>query len=515
MNHAHSLFINVWAPANNTTTTNPALPVKVWLYGGGNAAGGISNPTYDGCTAVASQDSVIQVSINYRLGPLGFLYSRSLGLTGNQGVQDQLLGLRWVQDNIGAFGGDPSRVLLFGQSAGAFDAFVISSLPQAPSLVSAVALESGAGIHLLGANAAQARADALAGALNCGAADAACVRAAPVSALLAAYAGEAAAAAVPGSSVSSALGLVVDGDVVAAQPLEAGLKVPALAGSTTDEGTLFLLARFLTAILEVNATTYDDFLTSTFGTSVEAQRVNQTYALSKYPGLGAQPVISAMSAIITHSQFRCPTRRFLRRAVEAGMPVWTYRYGVTCCAHAAGKRSSGVLIHCPNIYYSFNHTLTCPWYPTIPSAALTLLGSTHTAEIPFVFGGTDGLPRPNGNCSLTDGEKALSAKMLAAWDSMASSADPGSGWPRYDSSSSMGINVVGDEFEAAVVDYSMCDFWDSFDSSNSTSGGGATSNGTESGPSSSGAVTSSRLEPERRMMAWVLSFALMLLCLGG
>lgn len=155
---------------------------------------------------------------------------------------------------------------------------------------------------------------------------------------------------------------------------------------------------------------------------------------------------------------------------------------------------------------SFNHTLTCPWYPTIPSGALSLLGSTHTAEIPFVFGGTDDMPRPNGNCSLTDGEKALSVKMMAAWNSMAIDANPGADWPRYNTSSSMGINVVGDDFAAGEVDYSMCDFWDSFD--NTTSSGG---NSTGSG---SGTTTSEGSLLGRNVMAWS-SLAAALLALIG
>lgn len=261
------------------------------------------------------------------MGPLGFLYSPGLDLAGNQGVQDQLLGLRWVQENIGAFGGNASRVLLFGQSAGGFDTFVLSSLPQAPSLMSAAVLQSGAGINLSTTAAAQAQGDAFVRGLNCSTTDVACARDASVSAISTAYAAT--------NPSITALGLVVDGSTIAAQPLEAGLKVPAIAGSTTDEGTLFLLAQFTTSILTINATTYDGFLTSTFNSSEEIQKVNQTYALSKFQGAGAQPVLDAMSAIITHSQFRCPTRRFLRQAVQDGMPVWTYRYD-THCSHKDG-----------------------------------------------------------------------------------------------------------------------------------------------------------------------------------
>ena len=85
--------------------------MKVWIYGGGNTAGSISDPTYNGCNLAT--DSIV-VSINYRLGPLGFLALDSAGIGGNFGIQDQLLGLSWVQKNIQAFGGDPVSVALAG-----------------------------------------------------------------------------------------------------------------------------------------------------------------------------------------------------------------------------------------------------------------------------------------------------------------------------------------------------------------------------------------------------------------
>lgn len=439
LTNRQSLFINVWAPANATTGSN--LPVKVWLFGGGNQAGGISNPTYDGC---AASESVIQVSINYRVGPMGFLSLQSLNLPGNQGIQDQLLGLQWVKENIAAFGGNSSKVLLFGQSAGALDAFIISSLPQAPSLISAAILESGAGSNLSTIADVEAQNEAFVKGLNCSTTDIACLRDAPISAINASS-----------TAISGSLGVVVDGTIIPSQPLQQGLKVPAMAGSTTDEGTLFLLAQYQTGILDLNATSYNQYLTSSFGPL--AQQINQTYPLTNYES-ATQPVLAAMSAVMTHSRFRCPTRRFLRQAVQDGMPVWTY---------------------------SFNHTLTCPWYPTIPSIALPLLLSTHTAEIPFVFGGTDRMPRPNGNCSLTAGEKALSTKMMAAWDSMAAIAKPGGDWPQYNSENSMGVNVVGDDFSAGTVDYSMCDFWDRIQLNMTSSGGNGSGSGrpTNQGPS--------------------------------
>jgi para-nitrobenzyl esterase len=80
------------------------LPVKIWLYGGGDMTGGISNAMYDGCNAAKD---VVQVNINYRVGPLGFLALEKSKIEGNFGVQDMLLALRWIKANIESFGGDP------------------------------------------------------------------------------------------------------------------------------------------------------------------------------------------------------------------------------------------------------------------------------------------------------------------------------------------------------------------------------------------------------------------------
>ena len=102
-----SLYINVWRPANTTSTSK--LPVKVWFYGGSDTAGGISDAMYNGCELAT--DAVV-VSANYRLGPFGWLSLLSANLTGNFGTQDQLLALQWVQENVADFGGDPVSPLL-------------------------------------------------------------------------------------------------------------------------------------------------------------------------------------------------------------------------------------------------------------------------------------------------------------------------------------------------------------------------------------------------------------------
>lgn len=151
----------------------------MWIHGGGNTAGSMSNPTYNGCNLAT--DSVV-VSVNYRLGPLGFLALESFGIGGNFGIQDQLLALSWVKTHIQAFGGDPvgraielgtwtnntqSKIVLFGQSAGALDVYVIASLPQAPSLIRGAIAQSGGGAGLPSKAAVDVFATKYAASLNC------------------------------------------------------------------------------------------------------------------------------------------------------------------------------------------------------------------------------------------------------------------------------------------------------------------------------------------------------------
>ena len=114
------LFVNVWTSA---TSPNERRPVMVWIYGGGFTSGGADCAVYDG--AALAKKGVVLVSVNYRVGPLGFLAHPELTkesedhASGNYALLDQVAALRWVRKNIAAFGGDPNRVTIFGQSAGA------------------------------------------------------------------------------------------------------------------------------------------------------------------------------------------------------------------------------------------------------------------------------------------------------------------------------------------------------------------------------------------------------------
>ncbi|KAI0382797.1 alpha/beta-hydrolase [Hypomontagnella monticulosa] len=424
------LFVHVWAPASATPKSK--LPVKVWLYGGSNEGGGISDPTYNGCFSAV--DSIV-VSINYRLGPLGFLAMSDLGLTGNYATMDQLLGLRWVQENVAGFGGDPDRIVLFGESAGAIDGFIIATLPEAPQLIRAAALESGAGRELATVADSKVWYSYFMDAMNCTEPELSCLRNAPVSAL------QAAMAAMPDSGVvtvntalinngtRSTWTSLIDGKVIKEQPSAAGVSVPTLIGSNAEEGSLFVLGKYgLTGQIEkLNQTDYDAFLNYNFGPL--AARVNETYSLSLFNGSAA----AAMTTVLTEVSYKCPAHRALLNAEKRGIPMWTYR---------------------------FAHVPSCPWFSGILPAYIPLLGATHSSEIPFVFNFTSSMPPPNGNCTFSESEQTMSHQMSRAWTNMAKIGKPGdeSIWPAWSSNGSLGV-VFEDSMNPAVVDYKSCAFW--------------------------------------------------------
>ena len=137
------LYLNVWTPAR---APNEKLPVMVWFYGGAFVQGSGSLPSFDGETL--AHRGVIVVTLNYRLGPLGFLALPALNnespdhVSGNSGLLDMIAALRWVQDNIAAFGGDPQNVTIFGQSAGAVGVNAMMASPLARELFRRAIIQS-------------------------------------------------------------------------------------------------------------------------------------------------------------------------------------------------------------------------------------------------------------------------------------------------------------------------------------------------------------------------------------
>jgi len=137
------LFLNVWTPAK---APQDKLPVYVFIHGGGFSIGAGSQPLYEGSTLAKS--GVVVVTLNYRLGTLGFLPSKAAyqkyGTTGNWGMLDMMEALKWVQNNIESFGGDPARVTIGGESAGSFAVSTLINSPKAKGLFSQAIMESGA-----------------------------------------------------------------------------------------------------------------------------------------------------------------------------------------------------------------------------------------------------------------------------------------------------------------------------------------------------------------------------------
>jgi para-nitrobenzyl esterase len=139
------LYLNVWAPSERR-----AQPVLVWIHGGAFTTGSGSVPIYDG--AALAREGIVVVTINYRLGALGFLahpeLTKEAGASGNYGLLDAIAALRWIEKNIGAFGGDPHRVTIAGQSAGAAMVLDLVDSPLAKGLFARAIAESGAGLGI-------------------------------------------------------------------------------------------------------------------------------------------------------------------------------------------------------------------------------------------------------------------------------------------------------------------------------------------------------------------------------
>lgn len=137
------LYLNIWTPHPRALPARRQLPVMVWLHGGSNANGYSHEPNYIGMP-LAMQGAVV-VSINYRVGLLGFFTHPALGddATGRQGLFDQLAALRWIKANVARFGGDPARITVFGESAGGTDIAVLAAMPQAKGLIARAIIQSG------------------------------------------------------------------------------------------------------------------------------------------------------------------------------------------------------------------------------------------------------------------------------------------------------------------------------------------------------------------------------------
>jgi para-nitrobenzyl esterase len=384
------LSLNVWTPELPGDATGPGRPVMVFIHGGGFTSGSGSVFLYRGGELVRNGDAVV-VTINYRLGALGFLGHRDLadpdGLLGNWGLHDQLAALRWVRENIASFGGDPDAVTVFGESAGGFSVAALLGLPAAKGLFRRAIVQSG-GAHVHTRDQAEASAERLAAMLGA----AACTREAferiPAAELVAATEELGRRRPDPGMIPLPFLP-AVDGVFLPRHPLVAVADgsaegVDLLIGTNRDELTLFGLGN--PALMALDA----DGVTSWVGNAA--------------PDLSAPRVMDAYRSARSARGESCEPHAMW---VAVGTDI-VFRWPSLQLAAAHGSRGAASYV------YLFD------WESP---AFGGILGSCHALELPFVFGAVR-LPVVQVFSGQGPAVEALSSAMQRAWLAFASTGDP-------------------------------------------------------------------------------------------
>ena len=414
------LNLNVYTP---TLRRGSDRPVLVWIHGGGLVQDGARN--YDG-TKLAADGAVI-VTINYRLGALGFLAHPALashGAAGNYGLMDQQAALRWVQRNIARFGGDPRDVTLAGESAGGLSVLAQMVSPGARGLFQKAIVQSGTfALNQRPLAAAEASGETFAQSVGCPDQTAACLRSVPVSKLVDNFGVE-----IPG---------VVDGSVLT-QPIDTALargqfaRVPVINGITHDEELLFVAGLGLTVSQGTNIplagdptdpANYQANIAEALGvTLARAAVIANEYPLSAYPS-----PVAAFSLLVSDASFACPALQVDR---------WTAARGAATYAYQFNDDNAPV---------------------NIVGGSLGL--STHGTELPYLF------DQPNAPfpAMLKPDQQKLAASMRAAWASFAASGNPSTralSWPSVGSETRVLSFVplqskVTTDFAAAH----HCSFW--------------------------------------------------------
>jgi para-nitrobenzyl esterase len=414
------LSLNVWTPV----TTAAPRPVMVWIHGGSFTGG--SGKIYDAGWLVTRGD-VIVVTINYRLGTLGFLAHPALGpagAVGNYGLQDQQAALRWVKDNIHDFGGDPNRVTVAGESAGGMSVCDHLVAPGSRGLFSAAIIQSAPCQAQADLPTAELRSVDYAAKVGCGdpktAAD--CLRALPVDKLrepVTFY--DVGDDALPGP-VSRSAALPVDAVTAIAQHDAA--RVPVLIGTNRDEFTLFVALQYLRAGKVFTAEQYPQLLRDTFGPNAVA--VGEHYPLSDYHG----NVPSAYAAAVTDGVFACVNERMANDLARVG-PVYAYEFNDRDAPAPEAMRD-----------------LPFP------------VGASHSLELRFIFevGGAEPLDRA---------QQGLSDQMLDYWSGFITDGSPDTAgqpqWPPLGSDDAaqpwMSLQPDGSRVVTTFDDTHQCAFW--------------------------------------------------------
>ncbi|KAF8178205.1 Alpha/Beta hydrolase protein [Mycena galopus ATCC 62051] len=409
------LTINVFRPAG--LEADAALPVMAWIFGGSFFTG--TPVTFNASSLVARSVArgtpIIYVSFNYRLGALGFPQGPEAASQGvlNLGLRDQILALEWVQENIAAFGGDPAKVTVFGQSAGSVSVALLYLTPEFPNLARAAIFESGqtgtTGIYSPNKSLDQWNifvnsTPTCAGDLNSGTDEFACLRAATTDELLAAE--NAGLAATVGEFpffpvLDGPDGLIPALPSVTLPSPGAGGGIPFMSGSTLDDGTLFVA---LSSAINSTSEIVDQLDTSFYPCASASLLQNATDTLLElYPDIpalgcpfdtgndtfGISPVFKQAAALIGDIVIQAPRRFWSQTASAKGTAVYSYIF-------------------------------TDPQPENPP-----FLGVAHLSELPYVYGQIT--IAANGT-----GPGTLSEIMQDYWLSFADSLDPndGKGAPR-------------------------------------------------------------------------------------
>jgi para-nitrobenzyl esterase len=381
------LFLNVWTPDLNP---NGKRPVLVFIHGGGFTSGSGSVFLYRGGDLVRNGDAVV-VTINYRLGALGFLGHRQLadpdGLVGNWGIQDQVAALTWVRDNVSAFGGDRDNVTIFGESAGGFSVATLLGCPAAQGLFRRAIVQSG-GVHVHSVEDAERAGDRLVALLGIASCDRASLESVPATELVAATTELGTRRPDPGliplPFLPTVDGRFLPTDPLAAVAAGASRGVDLVIGTNRDEMTLFGLGN--PALLAMD------------------QAGLERWIANAVPGVAAPEVIEAYRE----------ARRARSERIEVS-DLWV----------SAG---TDIVFRWPSLQFAAAHKAnggkTYVYLFDWESPAFDgLLGSCHALELPFVFGAVH-IPVVQLFTGGGPAADTLSRQMQMAWLGFATRGDP-------------------------------------------------------------------------------------------
>lgn len=414
------LNLNVWTPAGATAEADDPRPVMVWIHGGSFVAG--SGGIYD-ARRLAARGDIVVVTLNYRLGALGFLAHPALGAagsTGNYGLADQQAALRWVRDNIANFGGDPDRVTVAGESAGAMSVCDHLVAPDSQGLFGAAIIMSGPCQAQLALPVAEQRSIDYAAQAGCPdpATAADCLRALPANELRTPVwyydiGEDQLSGPVTGTPA-------LPDDPVTAFGAGRAAPVPVLMGTTRDEWTLFVALQHLRG-RTYSAEEYPQLLADTFG--ADAPAVAARYPLADYPH-----VALAYAATVTDGVLACPNARWARE-LSRDADVFFYEFDDRDAPAPEPLR-----------------TLPFP------------VGASHSLELRYLFD-VGGAPPPNA------AQVRLGDQMVDQWAAFVKTGDPHvgdlPGWPEFGAAGEvLALRADGSRTADDYARVHQCSFWD-------------------------------------------------------